>query len=292
MRMPIIKVMTILSLGAAIAFISGAAGPARNFAAIPETGLQTEAASPFDAESLPQTSIQGDSSTATGTESSLPTDKKEQNPWCDREDTLLLQELEKTVQQTESALAEREQSHSPVIREIERMAAEEEHNLSLLTWIQQGRDAYASHNIPMALENLRQVEQRHPVSEKLMSLLSLAYAEMGYYNKALECAQNAAAQEPEEYLAQLALGISNAHLGNYDKAIAAFQAAAALEPQSKEPHFFLAECFRATNQEPEAEKQQKMDTLPKDVPDAKPAPEETMPKSTQTEPIRLQMQEL
>lgn len=258
MRMPIIKIMTVLSLGAAIAFISGAADPARNFAAVPEAKLQAEAASPFNAESLPQTSIQGDASTATGTESSLPTDKKEQNPWRDREDALLLQELEKTVQQTESSLTEREQHHSPVIREIERMAAEEEHILSLLAWIRQGRDAYAAHNIPMALENLRQVEQRHPVSGKLMSLLSLAYGEMGYYNKALECAQNAAAQEPEEYLAQLALGISNAHLGDYDKAIAAFQAAAALEPQNKETRFFLAECSQAMKPDPKAEKQRKM----------------------------------
>jgi|GEM_PF-6611292 len=254
MRIPIIKVMAALSLGAVITLISGAAGPARNFAAVPEVKLQTEAASSFDAEDIPQISKQGDVSTATGTESSLPTDKKEQNPWRDREDALLLHELEKTKQQTENSLAEREQHHSPAIREIERMAAEEEHILSLLAWIHQGRDAYAAHNIPMALENLRQVEQRHPVSGKLMSLLSLAYGEMGYYNKALECAQNAAALEPEEYLAQLALGISNAHLGNYDKAIAAFQAAAALEPQNKEPHFFLAECSQAMKPDPEAEK--------------------------------------
>ena len=168
------------------------------------------------------------------------------------------------------------------------MAAEEEHILSLLAWIRQGRDAYAAHNIPMALENLRQVEQRHPVSGKLMSLLSLAYGEMGYYNKALECAQNAAAQEPEEYLAQLALGISNAHLGDYDKAIAAFQAAAALEPQNKETRFFLAECSQAMKQSPEAEKHRKMyQQLDKGTATPKESDAETIQPS-----IRIQMPEL
>ena len=49
-----------------------------------------------------------------------------------------------------------------------------------------------------------------------------------------------------------------------------------------------------TIQSPSAETSQEIsqEALPKDVPDASPDPEETMPENTRTEPIRLQLQEL
>ena len=320
MRIPIIKAKSVLVLGLAITLISGTAGSARNFAAVPETEL--------GAEGLPQTARQGEVPTGTITESSLMTDQKGQDPLRDREGTLLLHELQKAMQQTKSTPTNLEQYPSLPIPGIKQTATEEERILSILTWIRQGRDPYAANNIAMALGNLHQAERQHPIPGKLMGLLSLAYGEMGYYSKALECARNAAAQEPKEYWAQLALGISNAQLGNYENAITALQAAAALEPQNKEPHFFLAECFLAMKQSPEAEKHQKLyqeldaksavseesnakinqspiaetprestqKDLTEDVPITKepsvPKPEETMPGSTQKEPVRLQMQEL
>ena len=271
----IIKGLAALGIGMTATLLLGAASPSAGVGVAQGTGMQATETQATGTQSsdrdtlvrengqkMTGTSPGSDSNVPTtpaaGTEAAAPAAQGSHNSWHDEEAALFRLEFRKAMQRAKSDLTERETQHTSDVREIERAAAEEEHELDVLRWIRQGAIAYDAKDLPMALENLRQADLLQPRSGTLLSLLSLAYGDMGYSGKALECAQRAISQEPDGYLPLLVLGISHAHLNEFEQAIAALRAAASLEPLQRDSHFFLAECFDAMQQNDEAEKHRKL----------------------------------
>ena len=241
MRTSIIKELAALGIGMTATLLLGAASPDAGGGVAQGTGMQateTQATGTqsFDRDTLVRENGQKMTGTSPGsdpnapttpaaeTEVAAPATQGSHNPWHDEEAALFRLEFRKAMQRAKSDLTERETQHTSDMREIERAAAKEEHELDVLRWIRQGATAYDAKDLPMALENLRQADLLQPRSGTLLSLLSLAYGDMGYSGKALECAQRAISQEPDGYLPLLVLGISHAHLNEFEQAIAALRA--------------------------------------------------------------------